>query len=104
MWQKPAKLVLEVHDAIQNVIAFIFFCVFSGVLGFLLHECIGKKADWADYLSFGFLAVSMSVFYGLHIYGMLAAKSFRSHRMMCGLKLLFNLASFLVGFFVVGRI
>jgi hypothetical protein len=103
MWQRPAKLVLEVHDAIQNVIAFIFLCVFSGVLGFLLHECISKKADWADTLSFGFLAVSMSVFYGFLIYGMLAAKSFRSHRMMCGLKLMFCLASFLVGFFVVGR-
>ena len=103
MWQKPAKIILEVHDAIRNVMAFVFFCVFSGALGFLLHECISKKADWTDKLSFGFLAVSMSVFYGFHIYGMLAAKSFRSHRLMCGLKLLFYLASFLVGFFVVGR-
>jgi hypothetical protein len=94
---------LEVYDAIRNFIAFIFFCVFSGALGFLLHECIGKKADWADKLSFGFLAVSMSVFYGFHIYGMLEVKSFRSHRLMCGLKLLFYFASFLVGFFVVGR-
>jgi hypothetical protein len=103
MWQKPAKLVLEVHDALRNIMTFIFFCVFSGALGFLLHECVGKKADWADKLSFGFLAVSMSVFYGFHIYGMLAANSFRSHRLMCGLKLLFYLASFPVGFFVVGR-
>jgi hypothetical protein len=102
MWQKPAKIILEVHDAIRNVMAFIFFCVFSGALGFLLRECISKKADWTDKLSFGFLAVSMSVFYGFHIYGLLAAQSFRSHRVMCGLKLLFYLASFLVGFFVVG--
>jgi FtsH-binding integral membrane protein len=103
MWQKPAKTILEVHDAIRNVMAFIFFCVFSGALGFLLHECISKKADWADELSFGFLAASMSVFYGFHIYGMFAAKNFRSHRLMCGLMLLFCLASFLVGFFVVGQ-
>lgn len=98
MWQKPAKLVLEVHDAIRNVMSFIFFCVFSGLLGFLLHECISKKADWADKLSLGFLAVSMSVFYGFHIYGMLTIKNIRSHRLICGLKLLFYLASFLVGF------
>jgi hypothetical protein len=78
-------------------------CVFSGALGFLLHECVSKKADWADKLSFGFLAVSMSVFYGFLIYGMLAAKRSRSYRLMCGFKLLFYLASFLVGFFVVGR-
>ena len=83
--------------------AFIFFCVFSGALGFLLHECVSKKANWADKLSFGFLAVSMSVFYGFHIYAMLAAKGLRSHRLICGLKLLFYLASFLVGFLVVGR-
>jgi hypothetical protein len=95
MWQKPGKIVLEVHDAIRNVIAFIFFCVFSGALGFLLQECISKKADWADKISFGFLAVSMLVFYGFHICGMLAAKNVRSHRLMCGLKLLFYLASFL---------
>ena len=103
MWQKPAKAVLEIHDAIRNVIAFIFFCVFSGMLGFLLHECFSQKADWADKMSFGFLAVSMSVFYGFHIYGMFAAKSFRFHRWMCGLKLLFYLSSFLVGFFIMGR-
>jgi hypothetical protein len=83
--------------------AFIFFCVFSGALGFLLHEWISKKADWAEKTSFGFLAISMSVVYGFHVYGMLAAKSFRSHRLMCGLKLLFCLASFLVGFFIAGR-
>jgi hypothetical protein len=103
MWQKPAKVILEAHDAIRNVMAFIFFCVFSGALGFLLHECISKKADSADKLSFGFLAVSMSVFYGFHIYGMLAAKRSRSYRLMCSFKLLFYLASFLVGFFVVGH-
>jgi FtsH-binding integral membrane protein len=103
MWQKPAKVVLEVHDTIQNVVAFILFCVFSGALGFLLQECVIKKADWADKMSFGFLAVSMSVFYGFHIYGMFTAKNIRSHRLMCGLKLLFYLASFLVGFFIVGH-
>jgi FtsH-binding integral membrane protein len=103
MWQKPAKTILEVHDAIRNAMAFIFFCAFSGALGFLLQECISKKSDWAEKVSFGFLAVSMSVFYGLHIYGMLATESFRSHRLMCGIKLLFCLVSFLVGFLIVGR-
>ena len=83
--------------------AFIFFCGFSGGLGFLLQECISKKADWADKMSFGFLAVSMSAVYGFHIYGMLAAQNIRSHRLICGLKLLFCLASFLVGFFIAGH-
>lgn len=103
MWQKSAKAVLEIHDAIRNVIAFIFFCVFSGMLGFLLHECLSKKADWADKMSFGFLAVSMSVFYGFYIYGMFARKNSRSHRLFCGLKMLFQLGSFLVGFFIIAR-
>jgi hypothetical protein len=103
MWQKPAKAILVAHEAVKNFMGFIFFCLFSGALGFLLHECISKKADWADKLSFVCLAVSMAVFYGLHLYGMLATSSFRLHRLMCGLKLLFYLASFIVGIFIVGR-
>src|SRR6266853_2729972 len=103
MWQIAVKTVLEIYDAFLNVIAFIFFCGLSGALGYLLRECIGKKADWADKMSFGFLAVSMSVFYGLHVYGMIAAKTSRSHRLMCGFKLALCLASFLAGFLIVGR-
>jgi len=91
---------MEVHDAIRKAIGFVFFCGFSGGLGFLLDECIRKKADWADKVAFGCLAVSMSVFYGFLIYGMLADKSLRSHRLMCGFKLLFFLASFIAGFFI----
>ena len=104
MWQKPAKAVLAVHDAIQNVVAFVFFCVFSGALGLLLRGCIDKKAGLADKISFVCLAISMSVFYGLYIYGMIAAKSPRATRLKCGLTLLLCLTAFLVGFFIVGRI
>src|SRR5882724_8644700 len=107
MWQKPARALLEIHDAVRKFVAFIFFCIFSGALGFLLRECINNKADWTDKLSLGLLAVSMSVFYGFHVYGVIAArpqtKGFRIQRFMLCLKLLFHLASFLVGFFVVGR-
>jgi len=101
MWQKPARLVLDVSAAIQNAVAFLFFCVFSGMLGALLQSCLRHKADLADQVSFGFLALSLSIFYGFQIYGMLAARNSRSHRLKCGVKLLFWFASFLVGCLVV---
>jgi MFS-type transporter involved in bile tolerance (Atg22 family) len=108
MWQKPAKAILEAQEAFRNIIGFIFFCVFSGMLGALLWECISKKAGWADQLSFALLAISMSVFYGFHIYGIIAArqqtKNFRLQRFMLCLKLIFYLVSFLVGIIIVSRI
>jgi hypothetical protein len=104
MWQKPAKAILEAQEALGNIMGFIFFCVFSGMLGALLWECISKKAVWADQLSFALLAISMSVFYGFHIYGIIAArqktKNFRLRRFMLCLKLIFCLASFLVGILI----
>lgn len=97
MWQKPARIVLEAHETVRGFVGFGFFCVFSGMLGFLLRECLNQKADWADKLSFGLLAMAMAVFYGLHVYGMVAGHGPRSHRILCGIKLFFWLASFIVG-------
>lgn len=108
MWQKPAKAILEAQEAFGKIIGFIFFCVFSGMMGALLWDCINKKAGWADQLSFTLLAVSMSVFYGFHIYGIIVArqqtKNFRLRQFRLCLKLIFFLGSFLVGFFIAGRI
>ena len=77
------------------------------MLGFLLWECISKKAEWVDKLEFALLAISMSVFYGLYIYGIIAtrkqARKFRLQRFMLCLQLIFYLASFLVGFFIARR-
>jgi len=107
MWQKPAKAILEAQEVFGKIIGFIFFCVFSGMLGALLWECISKKAGWADKLSFALLALSMSVFYAFHIYGIIAARqqaeNFRLQRFMLCLKLVFYLASFLVGIFIASR-
>jgi hypothetical protein len=103
MWQKPARAVLNAHHAFQSIIGFVFFCVFSGGLGFLLRHCVSEKVDWPDKISLAFLSVSMAIVYGFHIYGMLAAQSLPSHRWFCGLKLLFWLVSFLVGLFIVAR-
>ncbi|MFZ0828457.1 MAG: hypothetical protein WAO02_13640 [Verrucomicrobiia bacterium] len=107
MWQKPAKAILEAQEAFKNIIGFIFFCVFSGMLGALFWECISKRAGRADQLSFALLAVSMSIFYGFHVYGIVIARqqteNFRMRRFMLCLKLIFFLVSFLVGIFIVSR-
>ena len=77
------------------------------MLGALLLECISKKAGWADKLSFALLAISMSVFYGFHIYGIIAMKQqsqrFRLKRFLAYLQLMFYLVSFLVGYYIAGR-
>ena len=77
------------------------------MLGALLWECISKKAGWTDKLSFALLAISMSVFYGLHIYGIIASRKqsqrFRLKRFMSYLQLMFYLVSFLVGYYIASR-
>jgi hypothetical protein len=107
MWQKPAKALLEAHDAVRNFLCFIFFCIFSGGLGFLLRECIDKKADWADKLSLALLTISLSIFCGFHVYGIIAARrqteGFRFRRFVLCLQLMIYLVSFLVGLYITSR-
>lgn len=105
MWQKPARGILQAHDTISAFLGFAFFCVMSGMLGALSWVCLSKKAEWTDKVSFGFLAMSMSVFYGFHIFGIVmthrrAEKNWQRYFMLY-LKLAFFLVAFLIGFFVI---
>jgi MFS-type transporter involved in bile tolerance (Atg22 family) len=105
MWQKPARGILQAKDTIGAFMGFAFFCVMNGMLGALAWVCFNKKAEWTDKVSFGFLAMSMSVFYGFLIFEIILARRRAEknwlHSFVRYLKLAFFLAAFLIGFLVI---